>query len=200
MAGRCRPLSPIVAAKSVHGADSQSAASRLFGTLGFHLLLCARRISARPDAGFHASRRPMPVRMRTWLLIPVWLFTLAEAQAPLRLHARLSPVAMDAAMRATVAGSGSVSAELTGSRLIISGSFEGLRSAATMAQLRRGPVTGVRGPAVFDLTVTKALTGAIEGSFDLTPEQVESLRKGIFYIQLHSEKAPDGNLWGWLLP
>jgi hypothetical protein len=22
---------------------------------------------------------------------------------------------------------------------------------------------------------------------------------GRFYIQLHSEKAPEGNLWGWLL-
>jgi len=139
--------------------------------------------------------------MRTWLLVaPVWLSSLAQAQPPLRLHARLSPVAMDAAMRATIAGSGSVSAELTGSRLIITGTFEGLRSAATIAQLRLSPVTGVRGPAVFHLTVTKAVTGAIEGAFALNPEQIESLRKGRLYIQLHSEKAPDGNLWGWLLP
>jgi hypothetical protein len=27
---------------------------------------------------------------------------------------------------------------------------------------------------------------------------VEGLRKGKFYIQIHSEKAPDGILWGWL--
>jgi hypothetical protein len=130
----------------------------------------------------------------------VILTILVPAQSVLRLKARLSPVAMDATMRTTIAGSGSVSAELTGSRLTITGSFEGLRSAATVAQVRRSPVTGVRGPAVFDLTLTKAVTGAIEGSFDLTPDQIESLRKGRLYIQLHSEKAPDGNVWGWLLP
>jgi hypothetical protein len=28
---------------------------------------------------------------------------------------------------------------------------------------------------------------------------VEALKAGRFYIQLHSERAPDGNLWGWLL-
>ena len=34
---------------------------------------------------------------------------------------------------------------------------------------------------------------------NLTAEQIESLKKGRFYVQLSSEKAPDGNLWGWLL-
>jgi hypothetical protein len=60
-------------------------------------------------------------------------------------------------------------------------------------------VTGVRGSSVLDLTVSKAISGTVTGSFDLTPEQVESLRKGRLYVQIHSEKAPDGNLWGWLL-
>jgi len=128
------------------------------------------------------------------------LAILAPAQNGARFKARLSPVAMDASMRATIAGSGRVSAQLTGSKLAIAGSFEGLRSPATVAQLRRSPVTGVRGPAVFDLAVTKAVSGSIGGSFDLTPEQVESLRQGKLYVQLHSERAPDGNLWGWLLP
>jgi hypothetical protein len=57
----------------------------------------------------------------------------------------------------------------------------------------------VRGPVAFDLTVTKATSGTIEGSFDLSPEQLEDLKKNRFYVQIHSEKAPDGNLWGWLM-
>lgn len=126
------------------------------------------------------------------------MFALAQSAAVFK--TRLGPVAMDATMRATVAGAGSVSARLTGSRLVVTGSFEGLLSPATIAQVRRSPVTGVRGPAVFDLTVAKATSGTINGSFDLTPEQLEDLRKGRLYVQLHSEKAPDGNLWGWLLP
>ena len=61
---------------------------------------------------------------------------------------------------------------------------------------------GARGSAIADLTITKAASGMISGSINLTPEQVESLRQGKLYVQVHSEKgvAPDGsNLWGWFL-
>jgi hypothetical protein len=50
------------------------------------------------------------------------------------------------------------------------------------------------------LTKTDAASGTLSGSFTLTPIQVADLEKGRLYVQLHSEKAPDGNLWGWLLP
>lgn len=114
--------------------------------------------------------------------------------------ARLTPVPIDAAMRATVTGTGSASATLTGTALSITGTFEGLKTPATIAQIHQGSMTGVRGAAILDLTVSKLTDGSISGSFNLTPAQVESLRKGKLYIQIHSEKAPDGNLWGWLLP
>ena len=52
---------------------------------------------------------------------------------------------------------------------------------------------------MFDLTVTKGTSGTISGTFSLTPVQIEAVRAGRFYIQIHSESAPDGNLWGWLL-
>jgi hypothetical protein len=124
------------------------------------------------------------------------------AQQPRTFKARLSPVPLDVAMQATVAGSGSVSAVLTGSRLAISGSFDGLRSPATTAQIHKGPVRGVRGPVVAELVVAKGAdpaSGTIAGSLDLTAIQVADLEKGRLYVQLQSEKAPDGNLWGWLL-
>ena len=114
--------------------------------------------------------------------------------------ARLTTVPIDAAMRATVAGTGTASATLTDRTLAVNGSFEGLRSPATIAQIHQGPAMGVRGAAIFDLTVSKATEGSISGTFKLTPGQVENLLKGRLYIQIHSEKAPDGNLWGWLLP
>jgi len=55
---------------------------------------------------------------------------------------------------------------------------------------------------VLDLTVAKtdASAGTLSGSFDLNALQIADLEKGRLYVQLHSEKAPDGNLWGWLLP
>ena len=124
----------------------------------------------------------------------------ALAQGVKRFTVRLAPVPIDLTMMATVAGSGAATATLTGGKLTITGTFDGLHSPATIAQIHKGPVTGVRGPALFDLTVAKSTSGAITGTVDLTPAQITDLEKGRLYIQLHSEKAPDGNLWGWLLP
>jgi hypothetical protein len=113
--------------------------------------------------------------------------------------ARLSPVAADARTRPELAGVGSATATLSGSKLTVTGSFEGLRSSATTAQLHGAVAAGVRGPVISDLTVTKGMSGNLSGSADLTPQQIESLHKGGIYIQIQSEKAPDGVLWGWLL-
>ena len=131
--------------------------------------------------------------------IALLLITLVSSQTTETFKARLSAVPITTAMLATVAGKGSAIATLIGKKLSISGSFEGLRSAATIAKLHQSKVTGVRGPVIADLTVSKQTSGTIEGSIDLSDEQIESLRKGRLYIQIYSEKAPDGNLWGWLL-
>jgi hypothetical protein len=42
-------------------------------------------------------------------------------------------------------------------------------------------------------------TGTISGTFDLTPDQVDALKKGRLYVQIQSEGAPNGHLLGWLL-
>jgi CHRD domain-containing protein len=123
----------------------------------------------------------------------------ASAQSAKNYRARLSPVPMDLAMAATVAGSGSATAVLNGTKLTVTGTFDGLKSAATIVQLHRGQ-RGVRGPAVLDLQATKATSGTISGTVDLNPQQLQDLQNSRLYIQLHSEKAPDGNLWGWLMP
>ena len=112
--------------------------------------------------------------------------------------ARLSAVPADARTRADLAGSGSASAVFTGTKLAISGSFEGLRSPATTASLHSGVAAGVAGPVIGDLTISKATSGTITGSIELNPQQLTSLRKGGLYVQIYSEKATDGVLWGWL--
>jgi len=138
----------------------------------------------------------------TLALMPLMGLVALTAQQPKTFRGRLSPVPIDVSMQATIAGSGTVSAVLTGSKLAITGTFDGLKSPATIAQIHKGPVRGVRGPKVLDLTVAKtdAASGTLSGTFDLTAIQIADLEKGRLYVQLHSEKAPDGNLWGWLLP
>jgi hypothetical protein len=120
------------------------------------------------------------------------------AQGARTFTARLAPVPRDAAMMASITGGGTVSAVLTGTKLSITGSFDGLQTPATVARIHKGSKAGVRGDAALDLEVARGTSGTISGTFDLTPAQIADLEQGRLYVQLHSEKAPEGNLWGWL--
>ncbi len=126
----------------------------------------------------------------------------ASAQGTEKYTARLGWVPITGADRAAVTGRGAVTATLTGRVLTIAGTFNGLAAPATVARLHDGVAKGARGKAMADLIVTKAAAGTIAGTITLAPAQVDALRQGRLYLQLHSEKgvAPDGsNLWGWLL-
>jgi len=134
------------------------------------------------------------------------LFSLASAPAAQNgpgaevFKAHLSPVPISISMMATIAGVGSLTAMLNGKQLTIQGTFGGLRSPATTVQIHRGP-KGIPGPTIpeLNLTVTKAEKGSVSGTLELTPDQIADLRGGRLYVQIQSERAPDGNLWGWLL-
>ena len=114
-------------------------------------------------------------------------------------RARLSPVPVETTNASRITGSGSVTATLEGAKLTISGTFQGMKSPATIAQVHMGQ-RGVRGPVEFDLQIDKSPGGNISGTITLTKIQIDTLRRGWYYIQIHAEQAPDGNLWGWLLP
>ena len=125
-----------------------------------------------------------------------------SAQSADKYTSRLGWVPISGADRANVTGKGSATATLTGSKLAITGSFEGLAGSATVARLHEGIAKAARGPAIGDLVITKGTSGTISGGIALTKEQLESLKQGRLYIQVHSEKgvAPDGsNLWGWFM-
>ena len=105
-----------------------------------------------------------------------------------------------------VAGIGSASATLSGRKLTVSGTFEKMASAATVAKVGLGLATGARLDLILDLQLTKSAqstppgtSGTISGSFDLTPAQIDALKQGKLYIQINSEGAPKGHLLGWLL-
>ena len=132
-----------------------------------------------------------------YALVLALLFSTLQTEEKFKI--RITPVPLDGAMRSTVAGSGSGTATLSGSKLTINATFDGMPSAATTAKIHKGVATGVRGSAFGDLTVTKAAKGTVAGSIDLTSDQLDSLKKGKLYLQISSEKSPEGTLWGWIL-
>ena len=142
--------------------------------------------------------------MRRWisgLLMAglVGLAPFAQAQAARTFRTHLSPVPV-ASYNPNVVGTGTVTATLTGNKLAIAGTYEGLASPATQAKLWKSAKPGIRGEALLDLKVSGGVSGTITGQFDLTAAQTQEISASRYYVQLHSEKAADGNLWGWLMP
>jgi hypothetical protein len=118
--------------------------------------------------------------------------------------ARLSWVPIGGAERNDVAGDGTATAKLSGTKLSIEGTYEGLPASATGAKVHEGVATGARGRglAIGDLRVTGGTSGRLSGDLRLTAEQVAALRAGRLYVQIYSEKGvPPAHetLWGWLL-
>ena len=126
--------------------------------------------------------------------------TLAAAQAaPGPMRARLSPVPTDLAMQETIAGLGSAAATVAGGVLTIDGTYNGLRSAATSVRVYESVKPGLRGALVGEFASGGGTTGTFKGTLTLSREQAAAFAKGLLYVQVQSEKAPDGNLWGWLM-
>lgn len=105
-----------------------------------------------------------------------------------------------------VAGIGEATATLSGKKLSVTGKFDKMASPPTVAKVGLGLAPGARLDLILDLQLTKSATstppgtsGTIAGTFDLTPAQLDGLKKGKLYIQINSESAPNGHLLGWLL-
>ena len=131
----------------------------------------------------------------------------AAAAGPSEFHADLRPMPVDDETKTVIAGHGQVRASFDGRRLTISADFEGLASPATEAFLMQSPYIAVPGTKIFDLTVAKADRGQVSGTVTLNRAQAAALRQGNLYVQVNSEKAPPGyiwgprgTVWGWLLP
>ena len=125
---------------------------------------------------------------------------LAAPAAAENFETRLSPSPLTDGTRVNITGEGTALVQWDGNILSVSGNFAGLATNATTAALYDGPGIGIPGPKAFDLSVTEGTSGMIWGSLQLTRKQLADLRAGRFYVQINSQKAPDGNLTGWLLP
>ncbi len=116
-----------------------------------------------------------------------------------RFGGRLSRMPVDLVTTHTVRGSGAVSATLDGGELTIVATFAGMSSPATAAHVHRAP-RARPGPVAFGVEVPQADAGRIETTVALTDEQVATLRRGHYYLQIHTEGNAGGELRGWLLP
>jgi CHRD domain len=121
------------------------------------------------------------------------------AEASQKYQAYLSPMPHNDAMHSNVTGKGAAVATLEGDTLSLNGTFTGLAGVATKAHVCLSKAAGIPGTPIFAVTVPPVTEGKVTGTFKLDKSQVAEFQKGNLYIQIDSEKAPNGNLWGWLL-
>ena len=112
-------------------------------------------------------------------------------------RARLSPMPTTPQTVTTILGEGEVIWTLNGNSLIVDGNFSGMSSAATGAHIHNGP-PAQPGPVIYTLEVSQSTEGSLNGTLSLSDAQVEALNNNEFYIQIHSESNPPGELRGWV--
>jgi hypothetical protein len=102
--------------------------------------------------------------------------------------------------------SGSATVTLDGNTLTIEGSFEGLESdlisiAGSPAHVHEAP-PGQNGPIVFNLDVSSDdnRSGTLSATQELSEAQLEVFNAGNYYINIHTEDNPGGELRGQLVP
>ena len=131
------------------------------------------------------------------ILIVTFLLFVTNIQAQEVYRARLSPMPTTPQTVNTILGEGEVILTLNGNSLTVDGTFTGMSSAATGAHIHNGP-PAQPGPVIHTLEVSQANNGSVNGTISLTDEQVEALINNEFYIQIHSESNPPGELRGWV--
>lgn len=100
-------------------------------------------------------------------------------------------------------GSGMVSAVLTGDDLVITGSFSGLTGSYTMSHIHLGDA-GVNGGVIAALTAEIDSEGngvytAEDNTYELDAEDKVILAAGGYYINVHTDEFPAGEIRGQVL-
>jgi hypothetical protein len=138
----------------------------------------------------------------SWLAVLLVMVSTAAAAADAPYDLDLSPGPRLVGTRADSSGGGSGSVAVNGDRLTLDGSFHGLSGKPTAAHILAGPAPGVRGPVIGDLALT--LSGVDAGTFHaevrLNAAQQALLHNGGLYVEIDSGAAPEGDLWGWIMP
>ena len=118
-----------------------------------------------------------------------------------RFGGRLSRLPVDLVTTSTIRGQGAVTAELRGRELMLSAEFRGLSSPVTVVHVHNAP-RARRGGVAFPIGIgdPPGTAGEIAATVTLTDTQVTELRGGRYYLQIHTDANPGGELRGWLLP
>ncbi|MDZ7801080.1 MAG: CHRD domain-containing protein [Trueperaceae bacterium] len=100
---------------------------------------------------------------------------------------------------ATPSGSATATLNEAEDTLTISGDFSGLTGPATGAHIHGPAEEGETEGVVFPLNVDAAASGELSGTWDdITEDEVQQLRDGLFYVNVHTDLNAAGEIRGQL--
>ena len=99
----------------------------------------------------------------------------------------------------TPEGSATATLNADATELVVSGTFSGLTGPAQAAHIHGPAAPGDTASPLFTLTIDNAASGSISGTWsDITAEEVEQLRDGLFYVNVHTTQNAAGEIRGQL--
>ena len=142
-------------------------------------------------------------RQFTWLvalsLTSLASVPLASAQEATTFGDKLGTIPVSNANRAEVAGTGYVTANLSGTTLTVEGEYEGLTAPATGATVYAGRLGEKGGEEVGTLEASGDTSGTFSGTIELTEEQMEVLQASGMFVVVQTEPNPEGEIRAWLV-
>ncbi|MEO5822534.1 MAG: CHRD domain-containing protein [Vicinamibacteraceae bacterium] len=112
---------------------------------------------------------------------------------------RLTSAQESPANGSTATGTGAVSINAAGTQALVSMTWSGLSGPATMGHAHFGNPK-VSGPDVLDLSPAAATAGSVvDAIWNISPLQGAALRRGQYYLNIHTAANPGGEIRGQIL-
>lgn len=80
----------------------------------------------------------------------------------------------------------------------VTGDFEGLSGPAVAAHIHGPADKETAAPVLCPLTATAAVSGTLSGSCSFSEDQLQQLRDGQMYVNVHTQQYPQGEIRGQL--
>jgi hypothetical protein len=153
--------------------------------------------------GFSISRRNIIVAacLTGAAVAGVALRTTSAAAAPLSFKVPLTGAQQVPPVQTAATGSADLSYDPSTRTLTWSVAYSGLTGAATMVHIHGPAAEGKNAPPLIWLSEKGAtVANPTKGNATLTPEQAQQMMAGEWYINVHTQANPNGEIRGQVMP
>jgi hypothetical protein len=135
-------------------------------------------------------------------LTGIALWAVPSQAAPLSFKVALTGAQQVPAVQTAASGTADLSYDPATRMLTWSVAYNGLSGPATMAHFHGPATAGNNGPPLIWLSEKGAATVAnpIKGEATLTPEQAQQFMAGEWYVNVHTQANPKGEIRGQVMP